>query len=156
MSTAAVLGTHVLAQRRERRHRLWDRRMDTYAEVLRSREAIARTRRDVLRDKKVFEETLDPNHDMKVWGLTEAKLEMFGSAEIKKLSEESFATIKAWTLALIDWHRQTQIASVVPNGEAEADAKWAEVERQAGVAARADTKLADAIKREAEFKKAEK
>ncbi|MFE3862073.1 hypothetical protein ACFXPT_16765 [Streptomyces goshikiensis] len=156
VSVAAVVATHLLARGRERRHKTWDRRMDTYAEVLRSRESIARTRRDVLRDKKVFEETLDPDHDMKTWGLTEARLRMFGSAEIKKLSQESFETIKAWTLALIDWDRQTQIASIVPDGQAEADAKWAEVERLAEVVTAADTKLTDAILREAEFEKAKK
>ncbi|PWK67198.1 hypothetical protein BCL76_109103 [Streptomyces sp. CG 926] len=156
VSVAAVVATHLLARGRERRHKIWDRRMDTYAEVLRSRDAIARTRRDVLRTKNVFEERLDPDHDRKTWALTEAKLKMFGTDEVLKLSDRSHRDTRMWTMALIDWHGLTTVASVVPDGELGAGDMWEQVEILAKLADDSDTVLADAIKREAEFKKAKK
>ncbi|KOU97409.1 hypothetical protein ADK91_32785 [Streptomyces sp. XY511] len=156
VSVAAVVATHWLARGRERRHKIWDRRMDTYAEVLRSRDAIARTRRNVLRTKKVFEEWLDPDHDRKTWALTEAKLKMFGTDEVLELSDRSYRDTRMWTMALLDWHRLTTVASVVPDGKLDADDMWEQVETLTKIADESDTALADAIKREVEFKKAKK
>lgn len=155
-STAAVLITHALTRGRERRHKTWDRRMETYAEVMRARTAMARTRRDVLREKKFPQGTLDPAHERKAFGLAEAQLAMFGSDEVIKLSDESFDALKGWMVALLEWRDLTELAPLGEELRLKAEAKWAEFEKRVEIAARADDVLVEAIKREAKFRRSER
>ncbi|MFI5640310.1 hypothetical protein ACIA8H_23285 [Streptomyces goshikiensis] len=156
VSVAAVVATHLLARGRERRHKIWDRRMDTYAEVIRSRRAMARTRRDVLKEKRFPTGPLDPGYETKSFGLTEAQLEMFGSPEVIKLGDDSFKAFKGWMVALLEWRDLTNLAEADPNLRPRVATKWAEFEERAKHAGEIDDLLNQAIKREAKFKKAEK
>ncbi|MET7828511.1 hypothetical protein ABZT23_28005 [Streptomyces sp. NPDC005386] len=155
-STCAVLLTHLLARGRDRRHKVWDRRMDTYAEVIRSRRAMSRTRRDVLREKTFPDGPLDPDHEGKAFGLTEAQLEMFGSPEVIKLGDESFDALKGWMVALLEWRDLKMLAPLDDDLRLKAEAKWAEFEKRAEIATAADEKLNEAIKREAKFRRSKR
>lgn len=157
VSTAAVIITHRLTQGRDRRHRVWDRRMDVYAEVMRVQQAFARSRKNILRDKDLSAEPLDPSYEAKAFGLMEARLAMFGSSTIVKLNEEAFQAFKAWVVALFEWKALSSVPNPDhPTIQREAEAKWAIVEKLFTEAEATHAAMVDAIKAEAEFKKTER
>lgn len=130
--------------------------MDTYAEVIRSRRAMGRTRRDVLREKTFPEGPLDPAHEARAFGLVEAQLEMFGSPEVVKLSAESFDALKGWMVALLEWRDLVMLSKIDNALQLKAEAKWAEFEKRAEIAAAADEKMNEAIRREAKFRRSKR
>jgi len=155
-STSAVLLTYLFARGRDRRHKVWDRRMDTYAEVIRSRRAMSRTRRDILREKTFPEGPLDPGYEGKEFGLTEAQLEMFCSSNVIKLGVESFEALKGWMVALLEWRDLKGLSAFDESLKLKAEAKWAEFEKRAEIATAADDALNEAIKREAQFRRSKR
>ncbi|MFF3710429.1 hypothetical protein [Streptomyces phaeochromogenes] len=153
VSTAAVVVTHLLTRKRDRNHRVWDRQMDVYAEAMRLRRSLAATRRDVLSDKTFPTGALDPDYQAKEFWLSQAQLEMFGSPEVRAVNDMSFATLKHWTTALLEWRDLTALARIDPKMQKQADAKWGELESLAETAKLADQRLVEAITAEAKFKK---
>ncbi|MFG2373705.1 hypothetical protein ACGFY9_19800 [Streptomyces sp. NPDC048504] len=154
-STSAVLVTHRLTRNRERQHRVWDRRMDTYKEALRVRRVLAQHRADVLHAKSAKAALLDAEGEFKAFMLMQAQLEMFGSPAIRALDTLSLAAFNHWNRALSEW-RELHARATAHHSNADmwaaADEKWAEVEDFAKTVDLADRQLADAVRDEAAFK----
>ncbi|MFF7748804.1 hypothetical protein ACFZCP_06015 [Streptomyces sp. NPDC007971] len=154
-STSAVLITHRLTIRRDRQHRVWDRRMDTYKEVLRTRRILSQHRTDVLRTQSAKSAITDVEGELNAFHLTQAQLTMFGSNAIKALDTISLAAFNNWSRALSQWSDLNARATAhLSNREMweVADRKWAELQELAKTVDLADQLLAKAIRDEAEFK----
>ncbi|MFJ8139198.1 hypothetical protein [Streptomyces sp. NPDC096013] len=154
-STSAVLVTHRLTRGRERQHRVWDRRMDTYKEVLRVRRVLAQHRADVLHTKSPKLAIHDVEGELKAFMLMQAQLDMFGSPAIRGLDTLSLAAFNHWHSALSEWS-ELHARATAHFGDKEmwaaADLKWAEIEEFAKTVDQADRLLADAVRDEAAFK----
>ncbi|MFF7545722.1 hypothetical protein ACFZCU_19150 [Streptomyces canus] len=154
-STSAVLITHRLALRRDRQHRVWDRRMDTYKEVLRTRRILSQHRTDVLRTQSSGTAITDVAGELQAFHLTQAQLTMFGSDAIRALDTLSLAAFNNWSRTLSEWSDLNARATAhLKNSEMweAADRKWAELQELAKSVDLADQHLAKAIRNEAEFK----
>ncbi|MFG2349452.1 hypothetical protein [Streptomyces phaeochromogenes] len=157
-STSAVLVTHRLTRGRERQHRVWDRRMDTYKEVLRMRRVLAQHRADVLRTKSPKSPKsaiLDIEGEVKAFMLMQAQLDMFGSPAIRALDTISLAAFNHWHRDLSEWSELHARATAHRDNKdlwAAADKKWAEIEEFAKTVDLADQTLAEAVRDEAAFK----
>lgn len=79
-------------------------------------------------------------------------MDMFGSIEVRAVDTLSFAAIKGWTVALLEWRDFTEL-SALPEMRQKADEKWEELQSLAETASLADMRLAEAITAEAAFKK---
>ncbi|MCY0962074.1 hypothetical protein [Streptomyces sp. H27-H5] len=69
--------------------------MDTYAELLKTYMAVAGSREQVRKDKKVKPDFL-PDFGSEAFALLDAKLGLFGSPEAVDLSERSFAALQRY------------------------------------------------------------
>ncbi|MER6329257.1 hypothetical protein ABT298_07945 [Streptomyces sp. NPDC001034] len=152
-STSAVLLTHLLARGRDRRHKVWDRRMDTYAEVVRLRQEMGRVRLEVLETKRAPSRPIDPDHDSRMFGLTQAQLKMFGSEKIKDLDLLSSMGFNKWMEALGAWRAMNQGGPITPETQHKLDMQWQVVEALARACVDFDRLLITAIEDEADFKK---
>ncbi|MFD9051742.1 hypothetical protein [Streptomyces zaomyceticus] len=151
VTTSTVAGTHLLTRTRERRHLIWNRRMDAYGSAVQSIATLARIRQDrALR--------LDSNAipDLTALELVSAQVEMFGSPQITNLWKEFFAAATSWTYAL-DVVEGRALFITVPVEERTAQQKEADDQRRLHEAQdqmeAIDTRLIKAIKREARFRR---
>ncbi|MFE6128563.1 hypothetical protein ACFQ6Q_09865 [Streptomyces sp. NPDC056437] len=154
-TTTAVVITHRLTLRRDRQHRLWDRRMDTYEEVLRTRRALAQHRAEVLRTQSAKSSIIDPGKELNAFLLTQAQLDMFGSPAIRALDTLSLAAFNHWARLLSEWRDlHARAISHFNNQEMydEADERWAELVHASKSVDLADRRLSEVIRDEAEFK----
>ncbi|MFB7401303.1 hypothetical protein G3I55_21365 [Streptomyces sp. SID6648] len=155
VSTFAVIVTHLLTRKRDRMHRIWDRRADAYVEVVRSARTMATGRRDVLREKELPSGSLDSGSDQRTMLLTEARLDLFGTEEVKALHQVRLECFKSYVIALIEWRDMSIIpnAQKEPAGQRDIARKWAMVERRIAEFDAADDALVEAIRRETRFRK---
>ncbi|GHD56043.1 hypothetical protein ACFQL8_17115 [Streptomyces goshikiensis] len=154
VSTVAVVVTHRLTQARERRHRVWDRRMDTYAELSKTYMIVGENREYIRRHMKAAEDFL-PDFTDDAYALLDAKLALFGSPEIMHLSERTFEALEQWVAKINAWIELAHpdgFDTFVPSRNA--DRAWQEFEEAADLAKAADLELATALLLEARFKKA--
>ncbi|MCX4457703.1 hypothetical protein OOK58_37750 [Streptomyces sp. NBC_01728] len=149
VSTAAVVLTHLLARGRDRQHKVWDRKMDTYAEVVRLRQEMGRIRLEVLETKRPPTRSIDPDHDSRTFGLTQAQLKMFGSEKIKNLDLLSSMGFTQWMEALKAWNAMDK----GPETQHKRDTQWQVVEALARACTDFDRVLINAIEDEADFKR---
>ncbi|MEU3201178.1 hypothetical protein [Streptomyces sp. NPDC006996] len=150
VSTVAVLLTHRLTRKRDREFRVWERRMDTYSEVVRIRQELGRMRHEVLETKSPPSRPIDPDHDSRAFGLTQAKLKMFGSEKIKNLDLLSSNGFIMWMEAVSAWKEIGQADTAT---QEEHDEAWQQVVGLARACADFDRVLVKAIEDAAEFKK---
>ncbi|WP_217231617.1 hypothetical protein [Streptomyces anulatus] len=152
VSTAAVLLTHLLTRGRERRHKVWDRRMDTYAEVVRMRQQVGRFRQQVLENEVPPDGPIDPDYESRTFSVTEAHLAMFGTRVVTGLDLMCTTAFNNWMEAMLEWQVLRARASTDPEAEQKAAAKWLDVQRWGQTSATMDIQLLGAILKEAEFK----
>ncbi|MFJ6481142.1 hypothetical protein ACIQK6_13610 [Streptomyces sp. NPDC091682] len=152
VSTIAVVITHRLTLSRDRRHRLWDRRMDTYAEVLKATRDVAMVRSEAQSKQRLPDGTY-AKFESSLENLLSAKVAMFGSLTVIQLKNEAFATFALWVKAWGTWERSNQMAQTIPEEVEDARQYWEVVEGLSKAANEADKALADAIKAEAKFKR---
>ncbi|GAB2867335.1 hypothetical protein GCM10027074_38570 [Streptomyces deserti] len=153
-TTSAVLITHRLTLRRDRQHRVWDRRMDTYEEVLRSRRVLAQHRAEVLRTQSAKSSVIDAEKELNAFLLTQAQLDMFGSPAVRALDTLSLAAFNHWARLLSEWRDLYARATSHFNNQEmwdEADRKWAELKEASETVDLADRRLVEVIRDEAEF-----
>jgi hypothetical protein len=149
-STSAVIVTHLLTRRRDRTHRIWDRRADAYVEVVRSARTMASGRREVLRTREMPTGSLDPGSDQRTLLLTEAQLDLFGSPEVKRLHRERLECFKNYVKALRAWR---DIKSLPPEEGHNLEDDWKLVEWAVKEWDRADDTLVEAVREEARFRR---
>ncbi|MET9852162.1 hypothetical protein ABZY57_04305 [Streptomyces sp. NPDC006450] len=95
VTTSTVAGTHLLTRTRERRHLIWNRRMDAYGAAVQSSVDLARMRRDTV--ERVNRESYgDTVPDLTALGLVGAQVEMFGSPQVADLWNEFYAAVASW------------------------------------------------------------
>jgi hypothetical protein len=104
-STSAVLLTHLLTRARDRRHKVWDRRMDTYKLLLRSRRHFAFARKQFLKTGNNPAELIDTERELKEMGLVAAELEMFGSSAVNAINLMTHVAYNQWVAATAEWRR---------------------------------------------------
>lgn len=92
VTTSTVAGTHLLTRARERRHLIWNRRMDAYGAVVQSCVALARMRQDIA-ERVNRGPGGDTVPDMTALGLVGAQVEIFGSPQIVALWNEFLAAV---------------------------------------------------------------
>ncbi|MFD6436199.1 hypothetical protein [Streptomyces venezuelae] len=149
-STSAVVVTHLLTRRRDRTHRIWDRRADAYVEVIRSARTLASGRREVLRTRQLPTGSLDPGSDQRTLLLTEAQLDLFGSEEVKRLHQERLECFRKYVNALRVWR---DIKSLPPTEGHNLEEEWKLVEWTVKEWDRADDALVEAVRQEARFRR---
>lgn len=150
-STAAVVITHLLTRRRDRLHRIWDRRMDAYEEVLRQRRAFSSARDKFIRDKQSVEALFNVTQQQKEFWATRMKLEMFGSGTVKAM-EMSTDISSLWFNAFEEWRRVDELASSSIEAGLAETRKWAQLEEIAKRADKEDQRLIETIRAEAAFR----
>jgi hypothetical protein len=151
-STAAVVITHLMTRARDRQHRLWDRRMDTYKHVLRSRRDLAFARSQFLDTKANPAELMDAQRELKEFSLIEAELYMFGSRNVNAINLAAHMIFNKWTKAAEEWREFHNQSSDGTEARRMADEKWEQIKSLIEAADRIDSRLTEAIKAEAEFR----
>ncbi|MFD7966712.1 hypothetical protein ACFV5J_38610 [Streptomyces zaomyceticus] len=158
VTTSTVAGTHLLTRTRERRHLIWNRRMDAYGAAVQSIAALARIRQD--RALRLDSNTIP---DMTALELVGAQVEMFGSPQITNLWKEFFAAATSWSYALgaiegrlrfdaVRVEERTAQQKQADDRKRQADDQRRFHEAQDQLDA-IDTRLIKAIKREARFRR---
>ncbi|WP_060176884.1 hypothetical protein [Streptomyces sp. IMTB 1903] len=154
-SAIAVVITHRLTLSRDRRHRLWDRRMDTYAEVLKAAGDLSSVRSHALSKQKLPGDGYD-KFESSLQDLLSAKVAMFGSPAVTELNSKALVAFAAWFAAWGRWRSSHVLAQTIPEEVEDARRYWEKVEELSNAADEADKALAAAIKAEAKFKKTER
>ncbi|MFD9190131.1 hypothetical protein ACFWCA_18080 [Streptomyces phaeochromogenes] len=152
VSTAAVVATHLLTRGRERRHKVWDRKMDTYKLLLRSRRDFAFARKQFLKTGNNPAELIDTERELKEMSLVAAELEMFGSSAVNTINLMTHYAYSEWVVATAEWRRLNSSPSADAEAHRKADEKWEDIKSLTEKADLIDEQLAEAIKAEADFK----
>ncbi|MFE7584927.1 hypothetical protein ACFU5Y_25585 [Streptomyces gardneri] len=150
VTTSTVAGTHLLTRTRERRHLIWNRRMDAYGAAVQSIATLARIRQD--RALRLDSNTIP---DMTALELVGAQVEMFGSPKITNLWKEFFTAATSWKHALDTVEGRARFITV--RADQTAQQKQADDQRRLHQAEdkmeAIDTRLIKAIKHEARFRR---
>ncbi|WP_151480050.1 hypothetical protein [Streptomyces albicerus] len=147
-----MLLTHLLTRARDRRHKVWDRKMDTYKLLLRSRRDFAYARSQFLKTGNNPAELINAERELKEMSLIAAELEMFGSSAVNAINLETNIAFGQWAGATAEWRRLNSSPSADTEAHRKADEKWEDIERLTENADLIDERLAEAIKAEANFK----
>ncbi|MGQ4471935.1 hypothetical protein ACN6K6_004721 [Streptomyces violaceoruber] len=153
-ATSVALLTHLLTRGRDRAFRVWERRMDTYQEVLRTRDVLARHRAELLRSQSESADFPDPDRVLNAIFLSRIQLDMFGSPGIKTVEMFAWVAFNHWHSALSEWRQLHARARAHFNNQEmydAADRKWKEVKDLAKTVDLMDQRLAEAIRAEAKF-----
>ncbi|MET9607211.1 hypothetical protein ABZZ17_19345 [Streptomyces sp. NPDC006512] len=168
VTTSTVAGTHLLTRARERRHLIWNRRMDAYGAAVQSCVALARMRQEIAArvDRGSDNDTVP---DMTALGLVGAQVEMFGSRQVADLWNQFFDAVHSWTYALDLVEGRIRVVVVAtdsfgltsaplppipePSAEEKQEANLRRLDAAGERATAADARLLQAIKREARFQR---
>src|SRR5882757_1775451 len=126
-STSAVVITHLLTRDRDRRHKVWDRRMDTYKLLLRSRRDFAFARSQFLRTGNNPAGLINTEREIEDFGLINAELEMFGSTAVNVVDLATNIRFNQWVAATAEWRKLNSSPSSDVEAHREADEKWEEI-----------------------------
>jgi hypothetical protein len=154
-ATSVALLTHLLTRHRDRAFRVWERRMNTYQEVLRTRDVLARHRKELLRTQGSGSEFLDLEKELSAIFLSRIQLGMFGSPGIKTVEMFAWVAFNNWHGVLSEWRGLQARATAHYNNQDlydAADKKWVEVKELAETVGLLDRRLVEAIEGEADFK----
>lgn len=152
VSTAAVVATHRLTRGRERRHKVWDRRMDTYVELLKSRRAMGAARRDFLAKRTTPSQVFDAEQELKDLGSLRAQLSMFGSTAVHALDDLALTGFTVWMKAVSEWRDFDSMARADPESARKAEEKLEQIKTLSENADLIEKRLTEAILAEADFK----
>jgi hypothetical protein len=114
---------------------------------------MGRIRLEVLETKRPPSRPIDPDHDSRTFGLTQARLKMFGSENVKSLDLLSSMGFTRWLEALEAW-KAMSMAAPTEEMEYKRDTQWRIVEALGRACGDFDKVLITAIENEADFKKA--
>jgi hypothetical protein len=152
VSTAAVLLTHLLARGRDRRHKVWDRKMDMYVELLKSRRAMGSARRDFLAKRTTPSQVFNAEEELKDLGIIRAQLSMFGSTAVNALDDLALAGFTQWMKAISEWRDFDNMARADPESARKAEEKLEQIKALSENADLIEKRLTEAILAEADFK----
>ncbi|MFQ6142879.1 hypothetical protein ACLMNJ_07345 [Streptomyces seoulensis] len=151
-STSAVLFTHLLTRARDRRHKRWDRRMDTYVELLKSRRAMGSARRDFLAKRTTPSQVFDAEEELKDLGPIRAQLSMFGSTAVQALDALALVGFTQWMKAVSEWRDFDSMARADPKSARRAEEKLEQIKTLSENADLIEKRMTEAILAEADFK----
>lgn len=129
--------------------------MNTYQEVLRTRQMLARHRAELLRTQSSKMDFIDPEKELNAASLTRVQLDMFGTFGIRTVDMLVWVAFNHWGRAVSEWRELNARATAHLHDQdlwGEVDKKWAEIKDLSKTLDLADTRLTEAIREEADFK----
>ncbi|WLW51502.1 hypothetical protein [Streptomyces sp. YU58] len=130
--------------RRERERRMWDRRVETYDDMMATIRRFARMRAHAVRTSRLPDSPAGRDEaDASAFLLT-ARIEIYGSTDLRAACEQAFAEIQNWMKAWEAWEEQgagRRVASA-------RDAKWLMFLKCTRDSEEADRRLLELVRRD--------
>lgn len=151
-SIATAWLTQRATSRRERERRMWDRRVETYDDMMATVRRFARMRAHAVRTSRLPDSPAGRDEaDASAFLLT-ARIEIYGSTDLRAACEKAFAEIQNWMKAWEAWEQQgagRRLASA-------RDAKWLMFLTCTRDSEEADRRLLELVRRDVYGKKAQR
>ncbi len=119
-SITAALLTQRATDRRDRERRMWDRRVDTYDDMMATIHRFARMRAHAERTGRLPESRGRRDEARGSAQLLTARIEIYSSEKLRGACEKAFAEIQNWMRAWEAWHER----DVGLRLQSDKDAKW--------------------------------